>query len=654
MKKLSLLLIISILSLYTTAQERGFIQARKNAKDHVALVIGNSAYPDMPLENPKNDAAAVAQTFTDMGFIVDKVIDADKEQMAMAIDRFRQKLLTARAAVFYFAGHGIQVKGENYLLPIGRTASTQISTEAQVPYRAINAGEVLTAMEQKNVKFSMVVLDACRNNPIKGKRRGKIKGLASIDAPIGSIVMYATKAGDVANDGTGKNSPFTTALIKHIKTPGLDVNLLPSRVTKTVLELTNNKQTPGSYVQLTESFTFVPEYTTEELATLKKQQKSKLTELQKQQKAAKFAQQREEPELEKQIENMKAETAGVGGDLDKMLAIVEQKEKKEAELKAVQQRIERKQSEARKRMEAKQKILEDKQEERKAKIRAMKKKDFEENLAKYNKIANSKFGQDMKEAAWNSLLDKYNIPKGSIEVGKIAILKLKVLDIEPKMVFIKGGTFHMGSNEGDDDEKPAHSVTISDFYIGKYEVTFVEYDAFCESTGREKPNDNGWGRGNRPVINVSWNDATAYCKWLSKQTNKNYSLPTEAEWEYAADGSSTHQKWAGTNGESSLSNYAWYDDNSGSKTHPVGSKSPNKLGLYDMSGNVWEWCSDWYKSDYYKNSPSYNPKGASNSSYRVVRGGGWGSNATYCRVAIRGDDFPTNSSHYIGFRVVFR
>ncbi len=406
MKRLNLLLIISLLSLYTMAQERGFVQARKSAKDHVALVIGNSAYPDMPLANPKNDAAAVAQTFKDMGFIVDKVIDADKEQMAMAIDRFRQKLSTARAAVFYFAGHGIQVKGENYLVPIGRTAATQISTEAQVPYRAINAGEVLSAMEQKNVKFSMVVLDACRNNPIRGTGRGKIKGLASIDAPVGSIVMYATKAGDVANDGTGKNSPFTTALIKHIKTPGLDVNLLPSRVTKTVLELTDNKQTPGSYVQLKESFTFIPEYTAEELAKLKKQQQGQLTELQKQQEEMKLQKQKEDAEiarqqaeveaLEKQIAEMKEQTSSGGGDLDKMFAIVEKKEKQKAELEAIKQRI------AAERAAREQRIAE------------MKRKEFEENLAKYNKIANSEFGKDMKETAWNSLLDKCNIERGSI------------------------------------------------------------------------------------------------------------------------------------------------------------------------------------------------------------------------------------------------
>ncbi len=259
MKKLLLFFAIALFLGSAFAQTRGFKKKRLDAKDHIALVIGNSNYPDMPLTNPVNDADAVSAAFEEMGFIVEKVLDADKEQMAMAVNRFSAKMRTARVAVFYFAGHGMQVDGSNYLIPIGQTAASQITKEEQVPYRAMNAGEVLTAMENNNVKFSLIVLDACRNNPIAGNSRGKLKGLASIDAPAGSLVMYATKAGDVANDGTGKNSPFTTAFLQHITTPGLDVNLLPSKVTKTVRQLTNNAQTPGSYIQITQSFTFVPE-----------------------------------------------------------------------------------------------------------------------------------------------------------------------------------------------------------------------------------------------------------------------------------------------------------------------------------------------------------------------------------------------------------
>ncbi len=271
----------------------------------------------------------------------------------------------------------------------------------------------------------------------------------------------------------------------------------------------------------------------------------------------------------------------------------------------------------------------------------------------------------------------------TIEAGDTTTITAKPQKepFEPEMVSIKGGTFQMGSNNYD-DEKPIHSVTVKDFYMSKYEVTNEEFiyflnDINCSGSGSYNGKELidmddsdcaiGYkdGRfyfkgsscaGNKrcPVIEVTWYGANEYCKWLSNKTGKNYVLPTEAEWEYAAGGGSTHQKWAGTNSENSLGNYAWYWKNSGKKTHPVGSKRPNSLGLYDMSGNVYEWCSDWYKSDYYQNSPSDNPKGASNGSIRVVRGGSWLNFATNCRVAIRGDDFPAYSNYFIGLRAALR
>ena len=234
--------------------------------------------------------------------------------------------------------------------------------------------------------------------------------------------------------------------------------------------------------------------------------------------------------------------------------------------------------------------------------------------------------------------------------------------VPANFVFVQGGTFQMGSNDGYGDEQPVHSVTVSSFYISKYEVTFAEYDKFCDATGRSKPDDEGWGRGNRPVINVSWNDATAYCQWLSQKTGQTYRLPTEAEWEYAAGGGQNSPltkgaggiisltKWAGTNSESSLGSYAWYWDNSGHKTHPVGTKSPNSLGIYDMSGNVWEWCNDWYDS--YPSSSQTNPTGASSGSISVYRGGSWFYRAANCRVANRCYYTPSNSNDFVGFRVV--
>ncbi|MGV8135998.1 MAG: formylglycine-generating enzyme family protein [Mangrovibacterium sp.] len=218
------------------------------------------------------------------------------------------------------------------------------------------------------------------------------------------------------------------------------------------------------------------------------------------------------------------------------------------------------------------------------------------------------------------------------------------------MVAVKGGTFSMGSNDGGDDEKPVHSVSVNDFYMGKYEVSFAQYDAYCIATGRSKPDD--WmGRGNRPVVNVSWDDAVAYCRWLSQKTGKHYRLPTEAEWEYAARGGNKSKGYK-YSGSSTTDNVAWSSENSDNKPHPVGQKQPNELGIYDMSGNVWEWCSDWYDVNYYDYSPQNNPTGPSSGSLRVRRGGCWHYYPDYCRVSYRDYCSPNSSYRINGFRVI--
>ena len=153
----------------------------------------------------------------------------------------------------------------------------------------------------------------------------------------------------------------------------------------------------------------------------------------------------------------------------------------------------------------------------------------------------------------------------------------------------------------------------------------------------------------RPVEMVSWSDCMEFCSELSRMTGRRFRLPTEAEWEYAARGGnkSTSAKFSGS---SSASNVAWYEGNSGSQTHPVGKLRPNELGIYDMSGNVWEWCMDW-KGDYGSGSQT-DPLGASSGSYRVFRGGSWGGNAAYCRVSIRDGNSPGGRRNFLGFRVV--
>jgi formylglycine-generating enzyme len=215
-----------------------------------------------------------------------------------------------------------------------------------------------------------------------------------------------------------------------------------------------------------------------------------------------------------------------------------------------------------------------------------------------------------------------------------------------EFVFVKGGCYQMGDTFGDGQshEKPVHEVCVGDFYIGKYEVTQGQWQAV---TGSNPSNFSNCG-ANCPVEQVSWNDVWNFMVELNSKSGKHYRLPTEAEWEYAARSGGKSEKYAGGNDVDAA---AWYDGNSGSKTHPVGQKKPNGLGLYDMSGNVWEWCSDWYGSDYYKNSPRDNPQGPASGSYRVLRGGSWYNRPWGVRAAIRNWDNPDYRFNNIGFRL---
>ena len=216
------------------------------------------------------------------------------------------------------------------------------------------------------------------------------------------------------------------------------------------------------------------------------------------------------------------------------------------------------------------------------------------------------------------------------------------------MIAVKGGTFTMGatSEQGDDAysyEKPTHQVTLSDYCIGETEVTQELWQAVMGSNP-----SNFTGNLQRPVEKVSWNDCQEFIKKLNQLTGKTFRLPTEAEWEYAARGGSQSKgyKYAGSN---TIGDVAWYTSNSSSTTHPVKQKQANELGLYDMSGNVWEWCQDWYDS--YSSTPQTNPAGPSSGSDRVLRGGSWGDYARYCRVSNRYYSAPTYRYSDLGLRL---
>lgn len=228
---------------------------------------------------------------------------------------------------------------------------------------------------------------------------------------------------------------------------------------------------------------------------------------------------------------------------------------------------------------------------------------------------------------------------------------------EPQMVSIPAGSFQMGCVSGigcSDDEKPVHTVTLSAFEMGVTEVTFEQWDACVAFGGCDQyPEDEGWGRGNRPAINVSWEDTQQYIAWLNKTTGKHYRLPTEAEWEYAARaGSSTQYSWGDEVGKNQANCHGCGSQWDNTQTAPVGSFGANGFGLFDMHGNVWEWVQDWKDDDYYGKSPAQNPPGPSSGKNRVYRGGGWSSGAGNMRSAYRYSNSPDFRIYYLGFRLL--
>lgn len=239
------------------------------------------------------------------------------------------------------------------------------------------------------------------------------------------------------------------------------------------------------------------------------------------------------------------------------------------------------------------------------------------------------------------------------------------------MIPIEGGTFLMGCEPNqqlcDEDEKPAHHVQLEAFSLGKYEVSIAEFETFVIATGyqtaavKELDLFNGFQKLNGepfslqektvyPMSMISYFDAKAYCDWLKKETGLPFRLPTEAEWEFAARGGLKSKNTPFAGGET-LQELGWYRENSNCEMQASGAKKPNELGLYDMSGNVWEWCSDRYMEAYYKISEKVNPKGPLSGTYRVFRGGCWDCEEKTCSVTYRGRNTPEFRSSIVGFRV---
>jgi formylglycine-generating enzyme required for sulfatase activity len=436
------------------------------------------------------------------------------------VDDFAAKLTGYDVGLFYFSGHGMAFQGENYLLP----TDANLTFENQARSQCVSLRRILDGMEGAQAKISLVLLDACRNNPFKRSwsRSTGGNGLVIPNNPRGSMVAFATREGSTADDNAGeRNGLFTGELLKHLSIPNLGLRDILDRTIEGVESRSSGRQIPGRYDELRGNFVFVQSATpvakTEPYTPPK----------------------REEPT---RIEPTKPK---------------------------------------------------------------------------------------MKE-----------------------FMDLPFAD----MAYIEGGTFQMGSNE---DEKPVHSVMVSSFYMSKYEITQRQWERVMGSNPSYFKDCTDC-----PVEQVSWEDVQEFLKKLNDRTGGEYRLPTEAEWEYAAGGGSGNRtKYAGTNEVGRLQEYGNFCDgnceyswkeasqNDGYKnTAPVGKYEPNVLGLYDMSGNVYEWCSDWYGN--YTSEPLTNPTGPTNGTNRMIRGGSWYYFPTLSRVVLRSYRTPSHRSHFVGFRIV--
>ena len=495
----------------------------------VALIIGNNNYPDAstPLPSTIRDARALAEELRRSEFDVDLKENVGKADMQRAIDAFVGKVRNGTATLFYFSGYGIQVARQTYLLPV----NAQVWTEADVRRDGISVDALLADMNRKGAKVKIIILDAAQRNPFERRFRPSAEGLAALDAPEGTLALYAVAPGKVIADNVGANSPFISELIKELRSPNLTAEEVFNRARIGVSRASNNEQVPWVASSLTEEFYFG---TPRAAATAPAPAPTPPPAVSTAPPAAPAPAPVPPPVVQPapQISSTAPAT----------------------ELSP----------------------------------------------------PNPKPGDTFRDCA----------------------------DC-PELVALPAGSFDMGSTS--EYENPIHRVTIAKpFAVGRREVTFGEWDKCADEGGcKYRPDDRGWGRGERPVVNLSWLDAKAFATWLSQKTGKAYRLPSEAEWEYAARAGTNTAYWWGRDVGSRQANCRECNTGEPQMTTPVGSFKPNGFGLFDTAGNVAEWMEDCW-NDNYRGAPRDGTAWMSGQCrLHVLRGGAFDSQAKFLRSTAR-------------------
>jgi formylglycine-generating enzyme required for sulfatase activity len=561
----------------------------------LALVIGNDSYQQVStLKNAGNDAKLMASALRSAGFDVSDHFNLDRNRLYEAIDGFQKRLGKGDEVVFYFSGHGVQVENDPMLLP----TDIQANDEKKLRREALPLLYVQDAL--KDARVSLLVIDACRDNPFpkQGTRTiGDTRGLRPPDVVKGQAIILSAGRNQKALDSVPgepgqRNGLFTHEFVRVMRTPGLDVRSALVKVRDDVEDKAarvNHEQRPSLMDDMRGNFylqaSIKPEPTPDRLNPgseglnlndLKKEDDNKKGWAQWQTK-------------------MKADHAQANGISDTAL-----------------------------RAKALERFLD-----------AYKQ---DNPWSSEDDTLRSKASSNLQSLRAQGQQTQNNVQPGQA---------FKDCADCPELVVIPAGSFEMGSNDGDDGEKPTHRVNIRSFALGKYEVTQGQWKAVMGSN----PSYFSKCGDNCPVEQVSWNDIQQYIQKLNQKTDQNYRLPSEAEWEFAARaGSST--KWSFGSDQGQLGQHAWYYSNSGSNTHPVGQKQANAFGLYDMHGNVREWVQDWYHANY-SGAPSDGSAWESGGEQksRVLRSGSWGSFPAYLRSAIRDRFTPGSRNDYLGFRL---
>lgn len=589
------------------------------AERRVALVIGNGAYREGPLKNPTNDARDMAAALRALGFEVLLCENASRRVMNETIDTFWQSIKKGGTGLFFFAGHGLQVAGENYLVPV----DAQIRVERDVQEECISASRVLGRMENAGNAMNIVILDACRNNPFARAFRSAERGLAKMDAPTGSLVAFATAPGDVAADGVGKNGLYTSHLLKHLSTPGLKV--------EDVLKLTRigvaadsarlgKKQTPWESSSLMGDFYFVGE--SSNAVTNQKQpptpgtvQGSLLADLESKAQA--------ESESKAQ---WAAWQKGMKMAVDKARALESSLDLSVADKLIGWQRVA---------------------------TTFAKKNPYGDEDVQLRAVIQSRV------AYWQAELAKgAPIAATAITQAPKTIRTWREPMTGMEFAWISKGCTLMGSdkteNKREAAEGPRHEVCLEGYWLGRTTVTQEQWHKIMGAN----PSANNRG-GAYPVESISWDEAKVFIAKLNAATGERFRLPTEAEWEYACRaGAETAFPFGNTIGPSQANYDSTYSYNGGATgqsrkaTAPVGSFPQNEHGLFDMHGNVWQWCEDTFSDSFYGRAPKQNPVNTTPGLYRVLRGGAWNSDPSLLRCAKREWASPAQKRNSIGIRLV--